>query len=162
MMKSKSYLVLTLFCATALAGCYSDTTLNSPPLIGANSFVTETDVSIMDRVAAQDIDGDSLRFALNAQPANGSVMLSADGNFTYTPASAFTGSDSFAFTVTDGELSAAGQVNITVEVATVSFLSYSRDAFAQEEDATPLSVNGRNFTMDAMAEADYADLLDGQ
>jgi VCBS repeat-containing protein len=161
-MKTNKYsLAVTLLCAAVLTGCNSDTKLNSPPLIGANSFVTETDVAITDKVAAQDIDGDRLTFALNAQPANGSVTLSADGNFTYTPSAEFTGSDSFAITVTDGELSAAGQVNITVEVATVSFLSYSRTAFAQEEDATPLSVNGRNFTMDAMAEADYADLLDG-
>ncbi len=155
-------LVATLACAAVLAGCNSDKKLNSPPSVGANSFVTETDVAIMDRVAAQDTDGDMLMFELGAEPKNGSVTLASDGKFTYTPASEFTGSDSFAISVSDGELTAQGVVNITVNVATVSFLSYSRAAFAQQEAAAPLSVNGRIFTADASSEADYADLLTGQ
>ena len=162
-MKMKHYsLAATLVAAAMLVGCNSDSKLNSPPLIGANSFVTETDVAIMDRIAAQDADGDSLTFELVASATNGRVMLTADGNFTYTPAAEFTGNDSFSISVSDGESSAQGQVSITVEVATVSFLSYSRAAFAQQEDAAPLAINGRVFTQDASAEADYADLLTGQ
>ncbi|MDP5137742.1 Ig-like domain-containing protein [Rheinheimera baltica] len=163
MMKMKHYsFAATLIAAAMLAGCNSDSKLNSPPVIGANSFVTQTDVAIMDRIAAQDVDGDSLMFELAASPTNGSVMLADDGKFTYTPTAEFTGNDSFTVTVTDGELTAQGQIDITVEMATESFLSYSRAAFAQQEDATPLAINGRIFTQDASAEADYADLLTGQ
>jgi len=154
--------VVTLLTAAALSGCNSGKKLNSPPQIGANSFVTETDVAINDRVIAQDPDGDMLTFQLVTQPDNGNVMVSADGRFTYSPAAEFTGMDSFAISVSDGERTAQGQVNIRVDVATVSFLSYSRAAFAQSADATPLAVNGRDFTADASAEADYSDLLDGQ
>ncbi|MBZ9612774.1 Ig-like domain-containing protein [Rheinheimera maricola] len=162
-MKMKHYtLAFSLLCAAVLAGCNSDKKLNSPPQIGANSFVTETDVAIMDRVAAQDADDDMLVFVLGSQPSNGSVTLAADGVFTYTPAAEFTGSDSFTVKVSDGERIAQGLVNISVEVATVSFLSYSRAAFLQPEDTKALPINGRIFTQDAQNEADYADLLTDQ
>lgn len=145
-----------------LAGCNDEKGFNSPPLIAANSFVTETDVAINDRVVATDIDGDSLTFALNNQPGNGSVTLAADGSFSYTPEREFTGNDSFSVTVNDGSSTVGGLVNITVNVATVSFLVYSRAAFAQNANQTALSVNGRNFTQDATSEADYADLISDQ
>jgi hypothetical protein len=154
-------LAATLAGVVLLAGCNTEQKPNSPPLIGVNSFVTETDVAIMDKVTAQDADNDPLTFELGAQPANGSVTLSADGSFTYTPAAEFTGSDSFPVSVSDGERTAQGLVSITVNIATVSFLSYSRAAFVQPEDAAPLLVNGRSFTADASAEADYVDLLTG-
>ena len=159
---SKYKIVTLLMCAGIVAGCNSDNKLNSPPVIAANSFVTETDVAITDRVAVQDPDGDMLTFTLIAAPANGSASLSSDGTFSYTPAAEFTGSDRFTVSVSDGERTAQGVVSIVVNVATVSFLSYSRAAFAQPTDAAPLAVNGRVFTADASAPADYADLLSGQ
>jgi hypothetical protein len=151
-----------LLCASVVAGCNSDSKLNSPPILGANSFVTETDVAITDRLAVQDPDGDMLTFSLVTQPKNGSVTLSTEGNFTYTPQAEFTGDDSFVISVSDGDRTVQGQIWITVNVATVSFLSYSRTAFSQPQDARPLAVNGRNFSADASAQADYADLLTGQ
>jgi hypothetical protein len=154
-------LSLALF-AAVLVGCNSDSKLNSPPSIGVNQFVTETGVAITDTLAAEDFDNDRLNFALVSPAANGSVSVTPGGSFTYTPTSEFTGNDSFMISVTDGGLTAQGQVSITVEVATVSFLTYSRDAFTQAEGATPLPVNGRVFTADATAEADFADLLTGQ
>lgn len=154
--------IVLLMCAAVVAGCNSESKLNSPPIIGANSFVTETDVAITDRVAVQDPDGDMLTFTLIAAPANGSASLSADGNFSYTPAAEFTGRDSFTISVSDGERTSQGVVSIVVNVATVSFLSYSRAAFTQPTDAAPLAVNGRVFTADASSTADYADLLSGQ
>lgn len=154
--------VVILLASALLTGCNSDEKLNSPPKLGANSFVTETDVAFSDRLVAEDPDGDMLTYALSAQPNNGTVMFGTDGSFTYTPAAEFTGMDSFSVIVNDGALAASGVVNVRVDVATVSFLSYSRAAFAQSAEATPLPLNGRTFTADADAEADYSDLIDGQ
>jgi hypothetical protein len=50
-----------------------------------------------------DADGDALSVVpMSATTANGgTVKLAADGNFTFTPAPAFAGSDSFTYSVTD-------------------------------------------------------------
>ena len=145
-----------------LSGCNDNDKPNVAPEFGTNSFVTETDFAVMDRLSATDKNGDSLLFSVTAQPQNGSLTLATDGNFTYTPTAEFTGSDSFMVSVSDGELTASGEVIIDVRVAVVSFLNYSRTAFNQGEQAPALPLNGRDFTQDAMSEADYADLLSGQ
>jgi hypothetical protein len=44
----------------------------------------------------------------------GSVALSADGSFTYTPAAGFTGSDTFTYTVGTGTLARTATVTMTV------------------------------------------------
>lgn len=150
-----------LLSAVLLTACNDSDQPNVAPALGANNFVTETDVAVMDKVSASDNNGDSLTFSVASQPINGVLMLSTDGHFTYTPDSGYTGSDSFMVTVSDGELTASGAVNVDIAVAVVSFLSYSRTAFAQQAQATPLQVNGRDFTQDAMNTEDYADLLTG-
>ena len=155
-------IALALTATVLLAGCNDSDKPNVAPELGANSFVTETDVAVTDRLSASDENGDSLLFSVTAPPQNGSLTLAADGSFTYTPAAGFTGSDSFMVAVSDGALTANGQVTVDVAVAVVSFLSYSRSAFSQSADATPLPLNGRDFTPDAMSEADYADLLSDQ
>ena len=147
--------------AALLSGCNDSDQANVAPELGSNNFVTETDVPVTDRISASDTNGDSLTFSVASQPANGGLMLNTDGRFTYTPDSGFTGSDSFMVAVSDGELTTSGEVSIDIAVAVVSFLSYSRAAFAQEAQATPLAVNGRDFTQDAMSTEDYADLLTG-
>ncbi len=48
-------------------------------------------------------------------PAHGTVTLNTDGSFTYTPAAAFTGPDSFTYAATQGSLTSnAAVVNINV------------------------------------------------
>lgn len=147
--------------AVLLGGCNDSDQPNVAPELGANNFVTETDVPVMDRISASDTNGDSLTFSVASPPQNGGLMLNADGRFTYTPNNSFTGSDSFTVAVSDGELTANGQVTVDIAVAVVSFLSYSRNAFTQTELAEPLAVNGRDFTQDATSTSDYADLLIG-
>ncbi|MDX1676488.1 Ig-like domain-containing protein [Arsukibacterium sp.] len=154
---------VALILLTGLAACDSSSDKpNQPPQFGGTSFVTETDVVIADKLTATDPDGDQLGFNLLSEPDNGSVVLQSSGDFVYTPAAEFTGDDSFRVQVTDGENIVQATVSIDVQVAVVSFLNYSRSAFSQDASAIPLPVNGREFTMDAMAEADYADLLQGQ
>ncbi len=62
-----------------------------------------------------DPDGDPLTALLASNPANGTLTLNADGAFTYTPATNFSGSDSFTYTANDGALdSNPATVTITV------------------------------------------------
>lgn len=65
-----------------------------------------------------DPDGDVLTADLVSQATNGSVELSGDGSFTYTPADGFTGEDSFTYTAADGGASSQpATVRITVSPA---------------------------------------------
>ncbi|RLL71701.1 hypothetical protein D8666_19730, partial [Ochrobactrum soli] len=45
--------------------------------------------------------GNKVTFSLETAPASGTVVLNADGNFTYTPNAGFVGDDSFLFRATD-------------------------------------------------------------
>lgn len=80
-----------------------------------------------------DTDGDTLVATLISSPANGSVSLAADGSFTYTPDSAFQGSDTFTYQADDG--------NGDVSQATVTILVGSTpvavdDSYSTDEDTT--------------------------
>jgi large repetitive protein len=66
-----------------------------------------------------DPDGDNLSAALVSGPANGSLALTSDGSFTYTPAAGFAGGDSFSYRAGDpaGAQSGVATVTITVTAA---------------------------------------------
>jgi len=61
-----------------------------------------------------DVDGDPLTASKLTDPTHGSLTVSANGSFTYTPDTGFLGEDSFTYTVSDGTLVDIGTVSITV------------------------------------------------
>ena len=62
-----------------------------------------------------DPDGDSLTAVIAANAAHGQVAVNSNGSFTYTPATNFSGVDTFTYTARDGfNTSAATTVTITV------------------------------------------------
>lgn len=65
--------------------------------------------------AASDADGDIVIYAKLTDPAHGTVVVNADGSYVYTPATDYHGSDSFSYTVSDGNGgSNTYTVNLTV------------------------------------------------
>ncbi|MCW8107458.1 Ig-like domain-containing protein [Alteromonas ponticola] len=153
------HFILAVAVSMAVTGCWwnddDDKGVNTPPPVNnaptaeSETFITQTDTVIEDQLSANDPDGDELTFELEDAPANGSVEIAADGSFVYTPKSEFTGADMFTFNVSDGEDTATGQIDITIEVLQVSFVEYFNQAFTQVSTDTPLAVNGREFTQDA-------------
>ena len=66
-----------------------------------------------------DADGDPLTAVLDSSTSYGTVSLNADGSFTYSPSTGFTGSDSFTYHATDGtDSSNTATVTITVNQPT--------------------------------------------
>ena len=62
-----------------------------------------------------DIDGDALTYALAGAAEHGTVVVNANGSYTYTPNANFNGSDSFSFKANDGSAdSEVATVSITV------------------------------------------------
>ena len=86
--------------------------------------------------ADTDIDSDTLSIstALFTQPTGGTVMLQSSGVFTYSPNSGFSGTDSFEYTVTDGELSDTGLVTIVISPADNLPPTARDDSFSVSED----------------------------
>jgi VCBS repeat-containing protein len=68
---------------------------------------------------AIDVDSTTLTYSIVTQPANGSVVLAANGTYTYTPAANFNGSDSFAFRASDGVLS-SNTATVSISIAAVN------------------------------------------
>ena len=95
---------------------------NSAPIANNDSFeVTKGEilsVSAQNGVQANDTDGndDPLTAGVASGPSNGELALNSDGSFTYTPDTAFTGSDAFTYTVNDGELT-SNIATVTIEVS---------------------------------------------
>ncbi|WP_146244201.1 Ig-like domain-containing protein [Curtobacterium sp. MCBD17_032] len=75
-------------------------------------------VSTADGVLAND-RGSDLTAAVDQRPAHGTLVLAADGSYTYTPADGFSGKDTFTYTATDGSgNTSTGLVTVTVEPRT--------------------------------------------
>jgi VCBS repeat-containing protein len=90
-----------------------------------------------------DPDGDTLTAVLNANVAHGTLTLSADGSFTYTPAGTYTGPDSFTYHASDGTLSS----NIVTVSLTVNAVNHAPVAVADSYSTnknTALTVNAAN------------------
>jgi VCBS repeat-containing protein len=91
-----------------------------------------------------DVDGDSLTVALQSSPANGSVALSGDGSFTYTPNGSFRGTDTFTYVANDGTVNSnEATVTITVNSAAVA----ADDSYSVDEDTT-LNIDAANGVLD--------------
>ncbi|QDV83740.1 Ig-like domain-containing protein [Planctomycetes bacterium TBK1r] len=94
---------------------------NIAPNANDDSFMTDRgstlSISVAQGVLANDTDpeSDSLAASVVSNPGNGTLSLSSDGTFTYSPNAGFTGVDSFTYRASDGVLSSnVATVSITV------------------------------------------------
>jgi VCBS repeat-containing protein len=98
---------------------------NTPPVASNDSYGARKNVTLSvaaPGVLANDTDanGNTLTAVLVSGPSHGTLTLNADGSFTYTPATDYTGSDSFTYQASDGQaLSNVATValNVTAPVA---------------------------------------------
>lgn len=95
-------------------------TVNSPPTTVADAVTTKQGIPVAISVLANDTDPDgsivTTTVAITQQPANGTLSVSPAGVVTYSPSLAFSGTDTFRYTVKDdiGGVSAPATVTITV------------------------------------------------
>ncbi|WP_374568230.1 Ig-like domain-containing protein [Ideonella sp.] len=110
--------------------------VNDLPTAKADTFSATEDTLLNGSVAGNDtLSGDGRNtFALGTGAAHGTVVVNADGTFTYTPTASYNGPDSFTYTLTDadGDVSTA---TVTLNVASVDDLPVAKaDAFNATED----------------------------
>ncbi|WP_077337870.1 Ig-like domain-containing protein [Pseudocolwellia agarivorans] len=80
--------------------------VNTAPKAVADTYVTDENTTLNASSVLNndtDVDGDALTVStpLISSPSNGSVSISSDGTFTYTPNTDFVGGDSFTYRVLD-------------------------------------------------------------
>ncbi len=116
--------------------------VNDVPEVANDSFVTAEDV-VLDVPASGgvltndvDQDADLLTVLLVETTANGSLVLSSNGGFIYTPALDFNGVDHFTYRVTDGQ--AASEVAVvTITMTPVNDAPVAvGEGFETSEDVT--------------------------
>jgi gliding motility-associated-like protein len=76
---------------------------NDSPVAVDDNYVLDEDGQLIDNVSTNDSDndGDVLTYSLDTDVSNGTLVLNADGTFTYTPDANFNGTDSFTYVVCD-------------------------------------------------------------
>ena len=80
---------------------------NASPAAAADSYSTPQNIALVQAapgVLANDTDanGDPLTAVLDANVTHGSLTLNANGSFTYTPTTGYSGPDSFTYHANDG------------------------------------------------------------
>ena len=95
--------------------------VNHPPVANDDSATTaqNTPVTVSVRANDTDPDNDLLTVTGASTPAHGSTVVNGGATVTYTPASSYSGPDSFTYTISDGNGgTASATVSITVTAAT--------------------------------------------
>jgi VCBS repeat-containing protein len=103
--------------AQSTAATVTVTVVNRAPVAGNDTVSTSKSVAVIIPVLTNDSDpdGDTLSVTGLVQPANGSVVVGANGNLTYTPKSGFVGTDTFTYKATDGSAT-SNVATVTVQV----------------------------------------------
>jgi VCBS repeat-containing protein len=115
--------------------------VNDVPVARDDAYATDEDTALT--VAAPgvlgndtDADGNALSAVLVSGPAHGTLALSADGSFSYTPVSNFNGTDSFTYKANDGTAdSNVAAVTLTVRPRNDAPVAVN-DAYTLAEDTT--------------------------
>ncbi|TAK80239.1 MAG: tandem-95 repeat protein, partial [Aquabacterium sp.] len=122
--------------------------VDDAPVAGADSYTVKHGQSLAvnapNGVLANDsdIDSASLSVVSTVQPANGTVIVQADGSFTYTPNAGFVGTDTWTYRVGDGVNQATGSVSVLVTNATTPVAGADSYATKQGQALTVTAANG--------------------
>ncbi|HEX7181652.1 MAG TPA: Ig-like domain-containing protein [Thermoanaerobaculia bacterium] len=90
---------------------------NQPPVAGADSAELDEDTWVTIPVLANDSDPEGYPLSLAGiavEPAHGQTSIEPDGTIRYTPASNYSGADSFQYEISDGYGESLGTVTITI------------------------------------------------
>ena len=113
--------------------------VNDAPTTNDINLTTDEDVPVNGQVVAQDIENDTLSYAISGQPANGSVVLDpVTGAFVYSPNANYNGSDSFVVTISDGN-GGTTTSTVTIGVNPVNDIPVSNDQSLVTDEDVPVS-----------------------
>ncbi|WP_317169958.1 Ig-like domain-containing protein [Pedobacter sp. SG918] len=87
--------------------------VNDAPVASSPAITTPQNTAANGTITASDVDGDVLTFTVSTPSAHGTVVVNADGTYTYTPTPGYVGNDTFTVTISDGK---GGTTTVTIPV----------------------------------------------
>lgn len=87
---------------------------NKAPIAEDCAFETYKNLEVTGALKVRDPEGQEMQFALTRPPKRGTIEISPDGRFTYTPKKNKVGVDSFTFTATDPAGKTSREATVTV------------------------------------------------
>ena len=130
------------------------TPVNDPPVANDDAASTAEEVQVGIDVLANDTDleGDTLSVTSVTQPTNGTAVINPDKTVTYTPATDFNGSDSFSYTISDGNGGTdSATVSITVTGGNDAPIANDDSASTAEDTAVTVAVRSNDIDLDGDA-----------
>ncbi len=119
------------------------TSVNDVPVAQNDTATTAEEQAVVIAVVANDTDadGDTLTVLSVGTPAHGTAVRNADQTVTYTPAANYQGSDTFSYTVSDGQ-GGSDNAQVTVTVTATSDAPVANDdvATTPEDQAVVVAV----------------------
>jgi hypothetical protein len=123
---------------------------NIPPVASADaaSTLANTPVSVQVLSNDSDADGDILQVVSITAVQNGTAVINANGTITFTPASGFTGTTTFQYTISDGRGGlATATVTITVAAPSGAFTTFTQGGWgASPSGNNPGALLANNFS----------------
>jgi large repetitive protein len=98
---------------------------------------TQTTISVLTNDT--DMDGDALTVTTTTSPSHGNAVVNADGTITYTPTANFHGSDTFDYTISDGN-GGTGIATVTITVVSVNNTPLAANDVATTNEDVPMTI----------------------
>ncbi|HEV3083221.1 MAG TPA: Ig-like domain-containing protein [Gemmataceae bacterium] len=145
---------------------------NQAPVAGADFYSVDEDNTLTVTTPGllandSDTEGDALSAVLVTGPAHGSLMLNADGSFTYSPDANFDQTDFFTYRVSDGA-NKSNTATVLIQINPVNDPPVANDdAYSVAEDTTltieapGVLANDFDVDLDPDIETLYAILISG-
>ena len=89
---------------------------NKAPIAEDCAFETYKNLEVSGTLKVRDPEGQEMQFTLTRPPKRGTIEISPDGSFTYTPKKNKVGVDSFTFTATDPAGKTSREATVTVSI----------------------------------------------
>jgi VCBS repeat-containing protein len=128
------------------------TPVNDAPVALARTATTAEDTAVSGTALALDVDSANLTYSVVTGPAHGTLVLNANGSFTYTPHADYYGDDSFTYRAFDGaDYSNAALVSITVTPVNDAPTATDDSATVAEDGAVAVDVLANDSDIDSAA-----------
>ncbi len=113
------------------------------PIAVNDTFTIDEDTPLSGCLGVNDTVGDGNNtWTRTADPAHGTLTLQSDGNFTYTPATNYNGTDHFSYRLTDEDGQSQSSIaTVTLTIRSVNDRPHAADDSAITDEDTPIEIN---------------------
>ena len=123
--------------------------VNDAPIAQDETVTTDEDTAVTVTLSATDVDGDELTYTITGAPANGSAVINGN-EITYTPNADYSGSDQIAVSVTDGQLAANANVDITINPVNDAPVAQDETVTTDEDTAVTVTLSATDVDGDEL------------